>query len=114
MQVARVRPAAIEIARILDGGDGSAVIGAALGGTRRRRGESVADDLLASALLLEGLCGDATSQLVVDHMRKQRKLSPLPWSALRGAEEQASSAPCHGSPPEETVTPFLRAPGLKT
>lgn len=106
MQVARVRPAAIEIARVLDDGDGSALIGAVLGSARRRRvaHDFIADDLLALALLLEGLFGDATAQLVVDHLRRRRNLPSLPWPTLRRAFEKASSAPRHGAPSKDAMT----------
>jgi hypothetical protein len=79
--LAVVRPAARELAHILKRGEPAALIGAALDGDRGGGipPASLADDLLASALLIEGILGDPTAQLVVDHLRGRRGLEPLVW-----------------------------------
>ncbi len=80
--VAMVRPAARELAHILDRDEPAALVGSALDGDRCGviPPANLADDLLASALLIEGICGDPKAQLVVDHMRGRRGLHPLVWS----------------------------------
>ena len=79
--LAVVRPAARELAHILKRGEPAALIGAALDGDRGGGipPASLADDLLASALLIEGILGDPTAQLVVNHLRRRRGLEPLVW-----------------------------------
>ena len=73
--VARVRPAALEVARILDHGETAELVGDALDAERRPVSnlDCLANDLLALALLMEGMRGDATAQLVVDHLRRRRQ-----------------------------------------
>jgi len=107
--VTRVRPAAREIARVLDLAEGPALVGAALDSrhpaTPRRT--TMADDLIATALLLDAKHGDPTARLVVDHLRRRRCLAPL-WPSPEG--RRAASRPKgkrNSTPaPEAKIIPF--------
>ena len=108
--VAKVRPAAREIARILDRGDKPALAGAAVAADHRAppRRTSLADDLIATALLLDAGCGDPTARLIVDHLRRRRGLVPL-WCP--SPETRRGANRTHGKrrpalEPEVAMTPL--------
>jgi hypothetical protein len=86
--VRRVRPLSHALCSALDSQETSAAVGAVLG-AQRGVPDSIATDLLASALLLEGLGGDPTARAAVDHLRRQRRLETLDWRTLTARVQRA-------------------------
>ncbi len=79
-----VRPLAVEVARTLDDAQSCALIGAVIGREKRQAIaaiDSLATDLLASALLLEGVIGDAAARAAIDFLRRRRALPAIDWNA---------------------------------
>lgn len=99
--VCRVRPLAVELARVVRDRDPAELTAATIGPrTTEGKGFSLADDLLASAILLEAARGDATSRVVVDHLRRRAGLGALAWSrAARPRKELAAPKPPCGVGP---------------
>ena len=82
--VRAVRPLARGLSAVLRGCDTSSTIGAALHKEREVRGavDSLATDLLASALLLEALAGNEAAQTALDYLRRRRGLPQVVWRRL--------------------------------
>jgi hypothetical protein len=85
--VDRVRPAAVALANALDSREPAALIGEAVLIERRLAppADSLATDLLASSLLLEGAASDPTARVAVEYLRRRRQLEPLCWSKVAAA-----------------------------
>lgn len=79
-----VRPLARGLSAVLCGCDTSSTIGAALHKERevREAVDSLATDLLASALLLQALAGNGAAQTALDYLRRRRGLPQLVWREI--------------------------------
>jgi len=93
VSVRAVRPLARDLAAMLRDCDTAKTVGAALHGDHqvRENADSLATDLLASALLLEALAGDATAQVALDHLRRRRGLPHVAWRGI--AKRERGSLP---------------------
>jgi hypothetical protein len=92
--VAGVRPAACDVAGMLDG------MTAAFSSGPLRDRDTLATDLLATALLVEGIHGCVWARRGLAHMRRQRRLADLVWPRAemarrpdRAAESEPESLP---------------------
>jgi hypothetical protein len=91
-EVRIVRPLAVEVARTLDGAEPCKIIGAVIGREKRQTIaaiDSLATDLLASALVLEGLVGDAAARVAIDFLRRRRALPAIDWKATESGRSRS-------------------------
>jgi hypothetical protein len=83
-----VRPLARDLAAVLRDGDTASTIGAALQRDHevRAAANTLATDLLASAMLVEALAGNAAAQTALDHLRRRRGLPRVAWRKIAKRE----------------------------
>lgn len=94
-----VRPLARDLSAVLRDGDTASTIGAALHRDHevRASANTLATDLLASAMLVQALAGNAAAQTALDHLRRRRGLPRVAWRKI--AKRDRSRLPDNfGSP----------------
>ena len=90
-RVTRVRPFVRDLCRVLDAGDTAGLIGASVARSAKggaTRDATLADDLLASALLIEAIYGDPAAEVALAYLRRQRGLAALEWEERPACKRQ--------------------------